>query len=98
MRFWIRKLCSGIEEYEAMTDGPLDLDSLKVALSKHSGIEASPCPPVLNILFEDEGVVVRIHPSGKAFIQASMKKDVEKVCSILARVIEESNCSNKTEM
>lgn len=98
MKFRIRKLCSAIDEYEAMTDGPLDLDSLNAALSKHPGIEVSFCPPVLNILFEDEGVVIKMYSSGKALIQANTKEEVEHVCSILAQVIEESNDSNKTEM
>jgi TATA-box binding protein (TBP) (component of TFIID and TFIIIB) len=98
MKFRIRKLCSTTEEYEAMTDGPLDLDSLSVALTKHPGIEVGSCPPVLNILFEDKGVVVRLYSSGKALIQANMKEDVEHACSILAQAMEESINSNNTEM
>ena len=98
MKFRIRKLCSATEEYEAMTDGPLDLDSLSVALSKQPGIEVAFCPPVLNILFEDEGVVAKLYSSGKALITANTKADVEHACSVLARAIEEVNNSNHSIM
>jgi len=98
LKFKIRKLCSATEEYEAMADCPIDLDILNVALSKHPGIAVSLSPPVLNILFEDERVVVKLYSSGKALIQANMKGEVEQACSVLVQVIEESNDSNKTEM
>jgi TATA-box binding protein (TBP) (component of TFIID and TFIIIB) len=98
MKFRIRKLCSATEEYEAMTDSPIDLDSLNAALSKLPGTEVTFCPPFLNILFEDEGVVVKLYSSGKALITANTKENVENACSGLARAIEESNDSNKTEM
>ncbi len=98
MKFRIRKLCSTTEEYEAMTDGPLDLDSLIAVLSKRPGIEVAFSPPALNILFEDEGVVIKLYSSGRALIQANTRKDVDDVCSRLVLVIEESNSSNKIEM
>lgn len=98
MEFRIRKLCSATEEYEAMTDGPLDLESLSVALSKHPGIDVAPFPLFLHILLEDEGVVVKLYSSGKALIQANTKEDAEKACCVLARAIGESNDSNNTEM
>jgi ribonuclease HIII len=98
MKFRIRKLCSATEEYEAMTNGPLDLDSLIVALSKHPGIEVAFCPPILNILFEDEGVVIKMYNSGKALIQANTKEDAEYVCSVLSLAIEGNNDSKITEM
>ena len=98
MKFRIRKLCSATEEYEAMTDGPLDLDLLIVALTEHPGIEVAFFPPVLNILFEDEGVAIKMYSSGRALIQANTKEDVEQVCSVLALVIENCNRSNRNEM
>lgn len=98
MRFRIRKLCSATGEYEAMTDGPLDLDSLNATLSKHPGIEVASCPPFLNILLEDEGVVVKLYSSGKALIQANTKEDAEQACCVLAKVIDGCNNKNKTEM
>jgi hypothetical protein len=75
-----------------------DLDSLSVALSKQPGIEITFSTAVLNILFEEKGVVVKLYSSGKALIQASMKGEAEWACSVLAQVIEESNYSNKTEI
>lgn len=98
MKFRIRKLCSATEEYEGMTDGPLDLDSLNVALCMHPGIDVASCPPFLNILLEDQGVVVKLYSSGKALIQANTKGDAEQACCLLVKVIETSIDSNKTEM
>ena len=96
MKFRIRKLCSATEEYEAMTDGPIDLDKLIIALSRHPCIEVASCPPFLNILFENEGVIIKMYNSGRALIQGNTKEDVEHFCSVLALIIEES--SNKIEM
>jgi hypothetical protein len=96
MKFRIRKLCSATGEYEAMTDGPLDLDSLNVALSKRLGIEVAACPPFLSILLEDDGVVVKLYSSGKALITANTKEDVDHACSVLAQVIQESIDPNIT--
>ena len=98
MMFRIRKLCSATEEYDAMANGPINLDSLNVALSKHIGIEVVSCPPFLNILLEDQGVVVMLYSSGKALIRASTKEDAEQACRVLTKVIEENNDTNKTEI
>jgi ribonuclease HIII len=98
MKFRIRKLCSATEEYEVMTEGPIDLDQLTIALSRLPCIEVASCPPFLNILFEDEGVIIKMYSSGRALIQANTKEEVEQVCSVLAMIIEESNCSTNTEM
>lgn len=97
MNFKIRKLCSSTEEFEAMSDCPIDLDSMGTALSKHPGINVACSPYFLSILFEDEGVVVKLYSSGKALIQSNTKEDVEHACSVLAQV-QVSIDSNKTEM
>ncbi len=98
MIFKLRKLCSSAEEYEAMADSTIDLDSLSVSLSHHPNIEVALCPPVLTILFEDEGVVVKLYPSGKALVQASLRENAEHACSEIVQAIQESHVSNKTEM
>jgi ribonuclease HIII len=90
MKFKIRKLCSSTEEFEAMADHPIDLDSLYGALSKYPGIDIAFCPPVLTILFEDQGVVVKLYSSGMALIQANMREEVEHACLILAEIIQEN--------
>jgi hypothetical protein len=97
MKFRIRKLCSATEEYEAMTDGPLDLSSLYITLSRHPGIHVASCPPFLNILLEDEGAVIKLYSSGKALIQANTKEDAEQACSVLAKIIEGSIDSDKSK-
>ena len=97
MRFTIRKLCSSIEEYEAMADESIDLDSLSLSLSNRPGICVAFSTHVLTILFEDEGVVVKLYASGKALVQANLKKDVELVCSVLVQAIQEGHHSNKSE-
>lgn len=83
MTFKLRKLCSSAEEYEANASGPLDLDQFTMRLSRRPGVEISRCGPILTILFEDEGVVVRLYSSGKALIQAGLREDAELVCAIL---------------
>ncbi|MBI0583201.1 MAG: hypothetical protein ISF22_03135 [Methanomassiliicoccus sp.] len=83
MVFKIRKLCSSTEEYEANSDSPVNLYQMGERLSNHPGVELSRCGAILTILFEDEGVVVRLFASGKALIQANMRRDAEKVCIIL---------------
>lgn len=86
MIFKIRKLCSATEEYEAHAGGPLDLDPLARILSERPGVELSRYESILTILFEDEGVVVRLFSSGKALILANQRQDAEKVCSILTEM------------
>jgi hypothetical protein len=71
---------------------------LIIALSGHLCIDAASCPPFLNILFEDEGVIIKLYNSGRALVHGNTKEDVEHVCSELALIIEESNYSNKVEM
>ena len=90
MKFTIRKLCSSIEEFEVMADENIDLDLLSVSLSKMPDLDVSYCPPILTILFEDEGAVVKLYASGRALVRANVKQDVERVCSILVQTIEES--------
>ncbi|HEY3419014.1 MAG TPA: hypothetical protein VGK23_00485 [Methanomassiliicoccales archaeon] len=98
MKFRIRKLCSSTEEYEAMADGPIDLDSLSVALSKRPSINVTYSPLLLTILFEDEGVVIKLYSNGNALIYANTKRDVESACSELAQAVRESNDSNRSEI
>lgn len=93
MTFNLRKLCSSAEEYEANASGLLDLDMLASRLLGRHSVEISRSGPILTILFEDEGVVVRLSSSGKAIIQASMRNDAERVCSILTEAYK--NCIKK---
>jgi hypothetical protein len=98
VKFSIRKLCSSTEEFEGMADCPIDLESLGVVLSKHPDIDVAFNQPVLQILLEDEGVVIKLYSSGKALIQANMKEDAERACLMLAHAVQESIDSDKTEM
>jgi len=82
--FKLRKLCSSTEEYEANASGPLDLDLLAQRLSERPGVEVSRRDAILTILFEDDGVVVRVYSCGKALIQAGLREDAEHVCLIMA--------------
>jgi hypothetical protein len=86
MAFKLRKLCSSTEEYEANECGPLDLDLFTLHLSQRPGVELSRYETILTILFEEEGVVVRLFSNGKALIQAGFRDDAERVCSILTEV------------
>ena len=89
MPFRLRKLCSSIEDHEAIGYDPLDLDLFDRYLSRLPGVEISRHGPVLTALFEDYGVVVRLISSGKALIQANLRKDAEHVCSVLNKVADE---------
>lgn len=89
MTFKIRKLCSSLEEYEAHSDCPIDIDQMEEHLSGRSGVELARHGTILTILFEDEGVVVRLFSSGKAFIQAGFRKDAEAICLILTETSSE---------
>jgi hypothetical protein len=86
MTFKLRKLCSSMEEYEANECGPLDLDQYALLLSHRPGVEHSRCGSILTVLFENEGVVVRLFSNGRALIQAGFREDAERICSILTEV------------
>lgn len=97
MVFKIRKLCSSTEEYEANADGPVDIDAMSERLSIRPGIETSRSDSILTALFEDEGIVVRVFPSGRALIQANQRKDAERVCSILSKSSEGVKTETRAE-
>ena len=63
MMFKIRKLCSSVDEYEVMEDESSDLDSLFARLSNSPGIDVSYSPPILTILFEDDGTFSNYIPA-----------------------------------
>ncbi len=87
MKFTLRKLCSSTEEYEANADSSINLDSIASSLSKISGIEVAHSGFLLTILFEDLGTVMRLYPTGRAFVQASFREDAERACEILGDAV-----------
>lgn len=91
MKFKLRKLCSSTEEYEANADSTINLDSTASNLSKISGIEVAHSGFLLTILFEDLGAVIRLYPSGRAFVQANLREDAERACEILGDAVRKDN-------
>jgi hypothetical protein len=83
IKFKLRKLCSSIEEYEANADGPLDLDFLTKHFSDRPGIELFWHSSILTILFEDDGVTVRLYPEGRALVHAGLRENAERACRML---------------
>jgi hypothetical protein len=83
IKFKLRKLCSSIEEYEANASGRPDLDLLAQRLSDRPGIELFRHGSVLTILFEHEGVTVRLFADGRALVQAGLRENAEQACKIL---------------
>jgi hypothetical protein len=39
--------------------------------------------PFLTILFEELGVVIRLHSSGRGLVQVDLREEAEKACAIL---------------
>lgn len=80
----IRKLCSGIEEYEA---APIERMALNLT-SFGSRLEASGYDvvvhgPQLTILMDDIGVVAHIHPNGAMRLESCLREDIEKACDFI---------------
>jgi len=84
MKFNLRKLCSSTGEYEANADSCIDLELIVTNLSHYQGIEAIHSGPFLTILFEELGVVIRLHSSGRGLVQSDLREEAEKACAILA--------------
>ncbi|GEM_PF-1624895 len=96
-KFKLRKLCSSVEEYEAIAGGPLDLDRLALRLSELPGVEVSNQDTILTALFEDEGVVVRLFPDGRALVQAGLRENAERVCLLLSEASADEEASDSAE-
>jgi hypothetical protein len=98
MIFKIRKLCSSVDEYEAMANEYIDLDTLFASLLISPGIDVIYSPPILTILFEDDGTVFKLYPSGRALVNANFRDDVDRACSVLIGIIQANNDSNSNEI
>jgi hypothetical protein len=96
--FKLRKLCSSTEEYEANAGGPIDLELLALRLHSIPGVELSAQERVLTVLFEDQGVAVRLFPDGRALVQAGLREDAELVCSMLSRALADHRARDPSEM
>jgi len=90
VEFVMRKLCSGIEEFEATPKERLDinLENLESKLKNVGVQEITRLGCFLLVLFEDTGTVCHIYPNGKILIKANMKDDAEKVCKLIYELVD----------
>ena len=80
----LRKLCSGVDEYEAAPT--MDVTPDRYALMhrlESMGYEAVIQGPLLTVLMEDIGVVANVHLSGRMTLKSNLKEEAEKACGII---------------
>ncbi|MFA5311875.1 MAG: hypothetical protein WC375_00995 [Methanomassiliicoccales archaeon] len=95
-KYVIRKLCSGIEEYEASTRERLDIDlsSLEKDLISFGLTDVFINGLQLTVLLEDLETTAKIYPSGVIHLLANNKEECEKACEIIYSVIQKNLESN----
>lgn len=96
VEFVMRKLCSGIEEFEATPKKKLEID-LEVLESKlkNMGVqEITRLECLLLVLFEDTGTVCHVYSNGKILIKANMRNDAEKACKLIYELIDSQQASS----
>ncbi|MBC7108627.1 MAG: hypothetical protein H5T41_07565 [Methanomassiliicoccales archaeon] len=96
VEFVMRKLCSGIEEFEATPKEKLEVD-LEVLESRLKNIgvkEITNLGCLLLVLFEDTGTVCHVYSNGKILIKANMRNDAEKACKLIYELIDSQRASS----
>lgn len=85
----IRKLCSGVEEYEASSRERMDIDlsSLEKDLIFFGLTDVYVNGPQLTVLLEEIETTAKIYPSGVIHLLANNKDECEKACEIIYPII-----------
>ena len=83
--YTLRKLCSNIEEYEALPRERIniDFDLLARRLEEAGFMDVVVQGPQLTILMEEIGVVARAYSDGTLHLQASLREDCERACDMI---------------
>ncbi|MEM2944560.1 MAG: hypothetical protein QW087_07470 [Methanomassiliicoccales archaeon] len=89
-KFVLRKLCSGIEEYEATPHEPMkiDLAALESRIKERGIGETSLSPVFLLLLMEKNGAVCHIYSNGKILIKANLREEALEACELIYNVAE----------
>lgn len=91
--YTLRKLCSNIEEYEALPREriSIDFDILVRRLEEAGFMDVVIQAPQLTILMEEIGVVARVYSNGALHLQASLREDCETACDIIFAIAMDEN-------
>lgn len=92
----IRKLCSGIEEYEASPPKRLEIDFAKMEKQLNfMGLkEVFVNSLYMTVILEELDVTAKIYPSGMIHLMANEREDCEIACDMLFSIMPKSLRSN----